>query len=89
LLSWSARQLLRFVCAQNSGMTPEQAAVAAGSQAFRAREMVAQTRGVGVAELEGWMRVLAETDLALKGSRRPPRAVIESAILTMTVGVSK
>jgi DNA polymerase-3 subunit delta len=34
-------------------------------------------------ELERWLTVLAEADLALKGSKRPPLAVLEVAVMRL------
>lgn len=84
LLAWSTRQLLRFSAALRGGASAEAAAKAAGAPPFRARELAAQVKKIPERELERWLATLAETDLALKGSRRPPRAILESAILTMT-----
>ncbi len=89
VLAWSTRQLLRFALALRSGATPDQAAVTAGASPYKARELAGQVKNLNSAEIERWLRVLAETDLALKGSRRPSRAVLESAILTMTVGLPR
>jgi hypothetical protein len=33
--------------------------------------------------MEAWLRELAEADKALKGSRRPPRAVLEAMVVAM------
>lgn len=89
VLAWSTRQLLRFAHAIRSGASPDQAAVAAGASPYKARELAKQVKNLDVAEIERWLRVLAETDLALKSSRRPPRSIVESAILTMTGGLSR
>jgi DNA polymerase-3 subunit delta len=89
VLAWSTRQLLRFAVAFKGGASPEQAAKAAGAPPFKARELAAQVRKLRIEEIEHWLRVLADTDLALKGSRRPSRAVLESAILTMTMGLPR
>ncbi len=89
VLAWSTRQLLRFALAFRGGATPEQAAIAAGAAPFKAREMAGQVKNLEISEIERWLRILAETDLALKGSRRPSRAVLESAILTMTLGLPR
>lgn len=89
VLAWSTRQLLRFALALRSGATPDQAAVTAGASPYKARELAGQVKNLNTTEIERWLRVLAETDLALKGSRRPSRAVLESAILTMTVGLPR
>jgi len=89
VLAWSTRQLLRFTMAYRGGASPEQAAQAAGAPPFKARELAGQARNLETSEIERWLRILAETDLALKGSRRPSRAVLESAILTMTIGLPR
>jgi DNA polymerase-3 subunit delta len=89
VLAWSARQLLRFQAATVSGATPAEAARAAGAPPFKARELAQQVRATPRDQLERWVEVLAALDLALKGGdRRPPRAVLEDAILRMcaTVG---
>ncbi|MCU0687541.1 MAG: DNA polymerase III subunit delta [Polyangiaceae bacterium] len=83
LLAWSVRQLLSFEAALRSGARPEDAAKAAGVPPFRARELSARIRGVSRGELERWLVALAEADLALKGSRRPARAVLETLLLAM------
>lgn len=83
LLAWSVRQLLSFEAALRSGARPEDAAKAAGVPPFRARELSARVRGVSRGELERWLVALAEADLALKGSRRPARAVLETLLLAM------
>ncbi len=84
LLAWSTRQLIRFAAASRQGASAEAAAKAAGAPPFRARDLAAQVRKTSERDLERWLSVLAEADLALKGSRRPARAILESAILTMT-----
>jgi len=89
VLAWSTRQLLRFAMAFKGGASPEKAAQAAGAPPFKARELADQVRNLETSEIERWLRILAETDLALKGSRRPSRAVLESAILTMTIGLPR
>lgn len=83
LLAWSVRQLLSFESALRTGARPEDAAKAAGVPPFRARELSARLRGLSRAELERWLAALAEADLALKGSRRPARAVLETLLLAM------
>jgi DNA polymerase-3 subunit delta len=83
VLSWSIRQLIRFEAATRAGASPEEAAKRAGAPPFKARDLAHQIRGVRAAELERWLLVLAQTDLALKSSRRPPRAILEDAIIQM------
>lgn len=83
LIARSVRQLLKFEAAMRSGAKPDDAAKAAGAPPFKARELAAQVQAISRAELERWLQVLAATDLALKGSRRPPLAVLETAIVDL------
>ena len=83
-LAWSVRQLARYVAAIESGASPDEAARRAGVfQPYRARELAAKARAVralGPREVERWMLVLAETDLALKSSRRAADAILEEML---------
>lgn len=84
VLAWSTRQLLRFDSALRGGASPDQAAIRAGAPPFKARELSQQVKALPRAELERWPELLARLDLELKGgSRRPPQAVLESAILQL------
>lgn len=84
VLAWSARQLLKFQAAMASGAAPAEAARAAGAPPFKARELAQQVRATSREQLEQWLEVLADLDLALKGGdRRPPRAVLEAAVLKL------
>lgn len=83
MLAWSVRQLLKFDAAIRDHARPEDAAKAAGAPPFKARELATQLKGLTTHDLERWLRLLAEADLALKGSKRPPRAVLETMILAM------
>jgi len=84
ILAWSTRQLLRFESALREGAAPEQAALRAGAPPFKARELSQQVKALSRAELERWPELLARLDLELKGgSRRPPQAILESAILKL------
>jgi DNA polymerase-3 subunit delta len=49
-------------------------------QPFRARELSSKARGLPAREVERWLLVLAETDLALKSSRRPAEAILEEML---------
>jgi DNA polymerase-3 subunit delta len=86
LLAWSLRQLIKFESAARSGASPEEAARRAGAPPFKARELAGQVRRLGAAELERWLLLLAEADLELKGSKRPPRATLETTIMRMCRG---
>ncbi len=80
-LAWSVRQLARFQAALESGASTEEAARRAGAlNMYRARELAAKARTMRSKEVERWLLVLAETDLALKSSRRTPDAVLEGML---------
>ncbi len=84
VLAWSTRQLLRFDSAMRSGASPDQAAIRAGAPPFKARELSQQLKALPRADLERWPELLARLDLELRGGpRRPPQAVLESAILRL------
>ncbi|HKY38142.1 MAG TPA: DNA polymerase III subunit delta [Polyangiaceae bacterium] len=84
ILAWSTRQLLRFESALREGAAPEQAATRAGAPPFKARELSQQVKALSRAELERWPELLARLDLELKGgSKRPPQAILEAAILKL------
>lgn len=83
-LSWSARQLIKFSAATARGLSPPEAAKHAGAPPFKAGELAAQSKAIGPAELERWLRTLSEVDLALKGgSKRPPQAILEAALIRL------
>ncbi len=80
-LAWSIRQLARYQAAVESGAPPDEAARQAGVfQPYRARELAAKARAVRSKEVERWILVLAETDLALKSSRRSADAILEDML---------
>ncbi len=86
-LAWSIRQLARYQAALAGGASADEAARQAGAfQPHRARELAAKARVVRAAEVERWMLVLAETDLALKGSRRPADAILEEMLTRLCRG---
>lgn len=84
LLAWSVRQQLKFKNAVDAGMKPEDAAKAAGAPPFKARDLTAQTKALTSAKIEGWLVLLAEADLALKGSKLSPESVFETLVLDMS-----
>jgi DNA polymerase-3 subunit delta len=84
VIAWSTRQLLRFESALREGLSPNDAALRAGAPPFKARELAEQVRRIPRATLERWLPTLAELDVALKGgSQRPPKALLEHAILNL------
>jgi DNA polymerase-3 subunit delta len=87
VLAWSTRQLLRFESATRAGLKPPEAAQRAGAPPFKARELSEQIRHIARPELERWLETLARVDLQLKGgSRRPPKSVLEHAIIELCAG---
>ena len=80
-LAWSIRQLARYQAAIESGAPPDEAAKQAGVfQPYRARELATKARSVRPREVERWILVLGETDLALKSSRRDADAILEDML---------
>jgi DNA polymerase III subunit delta len=83
-LAWSTRQLVKFHAATSRGMSPPEAAKYAGAPPFKAGELAAQVKQLSPRELERWLLVLADMDLALKGgSKRPPQAILETSLITL------
>jgi DNA polymerase-3 subunit delta len=83
-LAWSMRQLIRFQAATARGLSPPDAAKVAGAPPFKAGDLAAQVKQLRPGELSRWVLVLSEVDLSLKGgSKRPPRAILETALVTL------
>jgi len=83
-IAWSIRQLARFQAALDDGLAEDAAAKAAGIyQPFRAKEIAGKVRSFRPKELERWILILAETDLALKSSRRPADAILDDMLTRM------
>jgi DNA polymerase-3 subunit delta len=83
-LAWSIRQLAKYQAAAAQGASSDEAARRAGVfQPFRARELAQKARGFRAREVERWLLVLAETDVALKSSRRPADAILEDMLVRM------
>jgi DNA polymerase-3 subunit delta len=82
-VAWSVRQLVKFEAALNSGVSPGEAGQRAGVPPFRVSTVAEVVRSVPKGTLAMWMRLLAEADLALKSSRRPAQAVLETMLLEM------
>jgi DNA polymerase-3 subunit delta len=80
-LAWSMRQLARYQAALVAGDSQDEAARRAGVfQPYRGRELAQKARAVTSKEVERWMLVLAETDVALKSSRRSADAILEDML---------
>jgi DNA polymerase-3 subunit delta len=79
-LAWSIRQITKFTILHAAGASVNDAAAKAGVFGYRARDLAQKARGLGAKDVERWLMVLAETDVALKSSRRSPDAILEDAI---------
>ena len=87
ILSMVARQLRivsRMRSALAAGAPPQDAAREAGAPPFKARDLAAAARRFDHRSLARAFSVLAEADLALKGSKRPPDTVLQAAIMALT-----
>jgi DNA polymerase III subunit delta len=83
-LAWSLRQLLKLESALAAGASIDEAARRAGIYpAFRAKPLAQKLKGFRPRELERWLVLLQETDLALKSSRRPADAILEDLFTRM------
>ncbi len=77
-IAWSLRQLLKLEAALRDGASIDEAARRAGIYpAFRAREHAKKLKAFRPRELERWLVVVQETDVALKSSRRSADAILE------------
>lgn len=77
-IAWSLRQLLKLEAALAQGKGLDEAARRAGIYpAFRAREHAQKLKAFRPRELERWLLVVQDTDLALKSSRRSADAILE------------
>ncbi len=80
-IAWSIRQLAKYKTALDDGLGPGEASRrAAAFSPQRSRELGERARALKPRDLERWITVLADTDLALKGSKRSPDAVLEDMV---------
>jgi DNA polymerase III subunit delta len=87
ILAMLARQLRmigRMQAALASGAAPPDAAKLAGAPPFKARELATAARRFEPRLLARAFSVLAQTDVALKGSKRPGDSVLQGALLELT-----
>lgn len=77
-IAWSLRQLLKLEAALNEGASLDDAARRAGIfPTFRARDHARKLKAFRPRELERWLVIVQETDVALKSSRRSADAILE------------
>ncbi|MEZ4293760.1 MAG: DNA polymerase III subunit delta [Polyangiaceae bacterium] len=84
LLFSSVRSLLKLEAGLQDGMELSEAAQRAGIIPFKARERAQTLRSLPPGTLQRWVEMLSATDLALKGSKRPGQAVLETLVLEMS-----
>lgn len=83
-ISRQLRIVSRMKDALDEGLRPEEAVKRAGAPPFKARDLSESARKFSQADLRRAFRVLAETDQALKGSKRDPEIVLEQSVLALT-----
>ena len=83
-IAWSTRQTLRYVLAVRSGASDQEAAKRAGVFQFtRQKELASVAKTADAGALQASLSLLAETDLALKGDKRPADLTLETMIVSM------
>lgn len=87
ILAQVARQIrivARMKGALDEGLRPDDAVRRAGAPPFKARALQDAARKFSDADLRHAFRVLAETDQALKGSKRDREVLLEECVLALT-----
>jgi DNA polymerase-3 subunit delta len=86
LLAMVARQL-RIVARMREGLSeglrPQEAAKRAGAPPFKAGDLTESARRFTADSLGHAFALIAETDRALKGSKRPPDVILQDAVLEL------
>ena len=86
LLAMVARQL-RIVARMREGLSeglrPQEAAKRAGAPPFKAADLTESARRFTADSLGQAFALIAETDRALKGSKRPPEVILQNAVLEL------
>ena len=86
LLAMMARQLrivARMREALSEGLRPQDAAKRAGAPPFKASDLTESARRFTADSLGRAFTLIAETDRALKGSKRPPDVILQDAVLEL------
>lgn len=86
LLAMVARQLrivARMREALSEGLRPQEAAKRAGAPPFKAGDLTASARQFTADSLGEAFALIAQTDRALKSSKRPPDVVLQDAVLAL------
>jgi DNA polymerase-3 subunit delta len=77
------RQLLKYDGARRAGEGPAEAAKFAGVMPFKAQDVERTVSRLPRGTLERWLMMMAEADLALKGSRRSSEDVLGTMLTAM------
>ena len=77
------RQLIKLRSALDRGQSPAEAAGEAGVPPFKAGELARVVRRLPSRALPQWLLLIAEADLALKGSRRQGSEVLATMLVEM------
>jgi DNA polymerase-3 subunit delta len=82
-ISRQFRIIARMKDALESGNSPQEATRLAGAPPFKARDLSESAKRFTSQDLRRAFRVLAETDQALKGSKRDPELLLEASVLAL------
>ena len=67
-----------------NGMTPQDAAKEAGAPPFKARDLTSAAKNFDATQLGAAFQIVAATDRALKGSKRPDAVILQQAVMQLT-----
>ncbi|NCQ59700.1 MAG: DNA polymerase III subunit delta [Myxococcales bacterium] len=84
MLARQLRMVARMRQALAEGLRGAEAAKQAGAPPFKAGELGRAAQRFRLADLGRAFETLAEVDMALKGSRRPPETILQEGILRLT-----
>ncbi len=82
-VSSRVRQLIKYQSARAAGLAPNDAAHEARVPPFKVNDTERSARRLGARDLERWIGLLSEADLALKGSRRDSFDVLATMLIAM------
>lgn len=83
LLTRQLRMIARFKAAIAAGANPTKATQAAGALPFKTRDLETSARKFSDADLVRAFAILADADVALKGSKRDEDIVLEETVLAL------
>jgi DNA polymerase-3 subunit delta len=83
MVSRQLRIVARMREALSEGLRPQEAAKRAGAPPFKAGDLTESARCFTAESLGRAFTLIAETDRALKGSKRPPDVILQDAVLAL------